>query len=94
MMTTDTRPSASPTVVGRLTAGEAVLVLPAQGEVKVLNEVGARIWSLVDGSRTVGQIAAAIGAEYDVEPGQAETDVLEFLTELERKGIIAVAAGR
>jgi hypothetical protein len=91
MLTLDTYPIPSPDVVGRIINKEAVLVLPDKGEVKVLNEVGARIWTLADGTRSVRDIAAAICAEYDVEPAQAEADVLAFLTELETRGIISLS---
>jgi hypothetical protein len=67
---------------------EAVLVLPSQGKVKVLNEVGARIWALVDGTRQVQQIVEIICSEYQVEPGQAQVDILEFLNELVEKKAI------
>lgn len=67
---------------------EAVLVLPSQGKVEVLNEVGARIWELVDGNRQVSQIVEIICAEYQVELSQAEADTLEFLTELVKKQAI------
>ena len=48
---------------GRFLDREAVIVLPDRGEVKVLNEVGARIWALADGSRSVREIAAAIAEQ-------------------------------
>lgn len=89
MLNLDTRPTPNPTVVGRVVEGEAVLVLPERGEVKVLNEVGARIWELVDGSRTIREIVDVICAEYDVEQAQAESDTLAFIAELESKGIIS-----
>jgi hypothetical protein len=40
-------------VRGRRLEHEAVVVLPDKGEVKVLNEVGAQIWALADGTRSV-----------------------------------------
>lgn len=80
-----------PGVVGQVIEGEAVLVWPERGEVKVLNPVGARIWQLIDGRRTLGDIAAVICAEYAVEPAQAQADVLEFAAELERKGVVKLA---
>ena len=73
---------------GRLLEDEAVVVLPARGEVKVLNEVGAHIWSLADGSRSVREIAATISATYAVTTAEAEADTLAFLIELEHKGVI------
>lgn len=81
-------PAPNPSVVGRVVDGEAVLVLPDQGQVKVLNEVGARFWSLADGSRSIAQIAQAICTEYDVDPDQAEADALEFFTSLSDKGVV------
>lgn len=89
MLKLDTRPAPNPTVVGRVVEGEAVLVLPQQGEVKVLNEVGARIWELIDGSRTIREIVDIICDEYAVEEEQAESDTLAFIAELESKSIIS-----
>jgi hypothetical protein len=73
---------------GRLLDREAVIVLPDRGEVKVLNEVGARIWALADGSRSVREIAAAIASSYDVSPAEAEADTVVFLQELREKALI------
>ncbi len=71
---------------------EAVVVLPDKGEVKVLNEVGARIWALADGSRTVRDIVAALCAEFEAPPVLVEADTLKFLAELQQKGLITVRA--
>ena len=79
-------------VVGRLVEGEAVLVLAEQGQVKVLNEVGARIWALADGTRTLRQIVAALCDEYEVDHAQAEADVIDFVAQLAERGIISLAA--
>ena len=73
---------------GRILDREAVIVQPNQGEVKVLNEVGAHIWTLADGSRSVREIALAVADHYDVPPDQAETDTMEFLNELREKALI------
>jgi hypothetical protein len=88
MIALDSYPVPNPAVVGRLVEGEAVIVLPEQGQVKVLNEVGARIWALADGTRTLRQIATALGDEYEVDQAQAEADVLDFVAQLAERGII------
>jgi len=90
MMTLDSIPVPVPTVQGRQLEAEAVLVLPDKGEVKVLNAVGARIWALADGARSVRDIAAALCAEYPVTPAEAEADALAFVRELAAKGIVTV----
>ena len=84
-------PYPAPNLVGRVVGDEAVLVLPGQGQVKVLNEVGARIWSLADGSRTVGQIAQEIRQEFEVEEAQAAADVQYFVDVLVQKGILLLS---
>ena len=71
-----------PSVVSRLIAGEAMIVLPEQGHTKVLNEIGSRIWALADGTRTLESIVETICWEYEVALVQAQADVLAFVEEL------------
>ena len=89
MLNLDSKPQPNASVQGRQLENEAVLVLPDKGEVKVLNEVGARIWALTDGRRSVRQIAALVSAEYHVAPAVAEADTLEFVGQLMAKGLVA-----
>jgi hypothetical protein len=93
MITLDMIPIPNPAVVGRLLKDEAVLVLPARGQVKVLNEVGARIWSLIDGKRTVREIIATIVAEYAVNTEDALHDMEIYLTQLVDREIITLSLG-
>jgi len=97
MIDLDSYPLPVEDVVGRVVEGaedqpaEAVLVLPEKGQVKVLNEVGARIWSLVDGQRNLREIAHLICQEYEVDASQAETDVLAFVEELAEGGVVKIS---
>ena len=75
-------------VTGQVVDGEAVLVLPDKGEVKVLNEVGARIWELSDGARTIAEISEQIAQEFDVDIQKAQNDAVIFLQQLEQKGVV------
>ena len=75
-------------VLGRVVDGEAVLVLPVKGTVKVLNEVGALIWSNVDGANSVRDISEIICAEYEVDRKEAEEDALSFLIDLGERGVV------
>ena len=47
MLTLETVCKPHPGVVYQIVDGEAVVVLPQAGQIKVLNEVGTRIWSLL-----------------------------------------------
>ena len=79
-------------VVSRVIDGEAVLVHPGQARIRVLNAVGARIWELVDGQRTLGDIAQAISAEYEVDLSRAQTDVLAFCADLIQSGVLTTTS--
>lgn len=89
-------PVIAPGVVGRIVEPEddidreAVILLPLRGQVKILNDVGARIWSMVDGQRSVADIAGIIQQEYLVESGQAQADTLEFLRDLEKRDVLVM----
>lgn len=83
------RPCRAHSVVSRLLDGEAVLVHPAQGRVRVLNQVGARIWELADGERSIQEIARLLAQEYEVELPQAELDAVAFCTDLAGRGLLA-----
>ena len=61
----------TPGIVSRMVDGEAVLVDPKKGMVRVLNPTGARIWEMIDGRRTVAELAAGIAAEYGIEASRA-----------------------
>ncbi len=91
MLTVDSIPSYSASAIGRVLDKEAVVVVPARGKVNVLNEVGARVWSLCDGKHTIRAIAAVICREYAVDEAQAEEDVLEFVQDLVTRGMLVVA---
>ena len=91
MITLDMKPIPNPDVVARIVDHEAVLVLPAKGQVKVLNEVGARIWSYLNGVRTVSDIIDMIHTEYSVSAQDAQEDTCEFLNQLADREIITFA---
>ena len=74
-------------VICREVGSESILV-PIRNNVGnldyiyTLSPVAARIWSLVDGTRSIDQIIDAICAEYDVTREQAEADVAELVSDL------------
>ena len=66
------------------------VVHPDTSELHNFNEVAARVWELIDGQRTVADIAAVISDEYEVQLAVAEADILAFLDELLQKDLIKV----
>ena len=85
-----------PDVVSRRIAGEAVLV-PVRSQVAeidclfTLNDMGSLVWDLLDGERTVSQIAEVICESHEVTAEEATRDLLEFLAALESAGLIECA---
>lgn len=77
-----------PQIVSQQVEGEMILVVPTRGKVKVINEVGGRIWELCDGKRSIRQIAVELTREFDVELSQAEKDSVEFLNTLAERGLV------
>jgi hypothetical protein len=59
----------------------------------ILNEVGARIWELIDRGRSVQQIEQLLLEEFDTTPEQLEEDLLRVLDQLQELGAIEAVAG-
>jgi hypothetical protein len=70
---------------------EAVVISPSQGQVKVFNEVGARIWELADGERSIADLVDIICEEYMVAREEAERDTLEFVQRLVDANLLTLA---
>lgn len=75
----------------RTLEGRAVVLSGHDGMLRMLEEVGTRLWELLDGNRTVKEIIGILLEEYDVEAEVLEKDVLEFFSELKAKGMIKKA---
>ena len=89
------RPRRPPDAVYKLVDGEALIVVPGSvAEHLVLNEVGARVWELLDGEHDVNMIRSALTAEFEVDDQQAGRDVAELLVDLEEHGALMGAENR
>src|SRR5688500_2493313 len=53
-----------------------------------LSPVAARIWGLIDGTRSVSQIITELCDEYEVTPDQAAADVAELVSDLENVSLV------
>lgn len=66
----------------RLLDTEALVVDVKAGLLYPLNSVGAKIWQLSDGQRSVDEIVQAILDEFDATPDTVREDTIAFLEEL------------
>ncbi|MEC4676405.1 MAG: PqqD family protein [Nitrospirota bacterium] len=82
-----------PSIVSRKIAGEFILVPIKQkaGEIESIysmNEAAGRIWELIDGEKQAVEIRDAIIREFEVSMEEAETDLIEFLRQLEKHNFV------
>jgi hypothetical protein len=78
-------------VVSRDLEGEAVVLNLETGIYFGLNEVGTRIWSLIQQHGSLQKVFAVIKDEYDVPSETLENDLLRIVQELHAKGLIHVS---
>jgi hypothetical protein len=84
--------------VTRRVAGETIVV-PVSSRVGdldsiyTLNEVGARVWTLLETPTSVQDILATLCDEYDARRDQIETDLIELLDTLQSNGLVRFAEG-
>jgi hypothetical protein len=68
--------------------GETVLLHMGAGRYYGLDEVGTRVWALIQRPRRVGEVCAEIVAEYEVDAGRCERAVLTLLAEMADAGLV------
>lgn len=80
-------------LITRAIAGQT-LIVPVRGQVGdldsiyALNEVGSRIWSLIEARLPLKRIAEIISEEYEVDYSEAASDVLELIDSLAEAGLV------
>ena len=92
MQPTD-KPIANPQVVLREEFDDwAILFHPLTGEAIGTGPVGVAIWKLLDGQRTLAQVAAEIEAQFEDAPASAAVleDTLVFVNDLERRLLVGM----
>lgn len=82
------RPVHASRVAARVYGNDAVIISPDEGVVRMLNPTATRIWQLVDGNRSAGDIAAVLTGEFDINLSQAHQSVERLLGEFSEKQLI------
>ena len=82
--------SRSDDVLFQVVAGEAVLLDLKREQYFGLNDVGTRIWQLLETAGPLQDVCETIAAEYDVDPEIVKADLLELIGALERAGLVKV----
>jgi coenzyme PQQ biosynthesis protein PqqD len=77
-------------VLAQEAQGRTVLLRFEDGGYFALDEVGAMIWELCDGTRAVAEIVSLLCAEFDAPEATVRADVLEFISELRNERLLVV----
>ena len=94
-MSTDKRPIANPVVVLREEFDDwAVVFNPDTAEAAGINPVGVAAWKMMDGSRTVGEIVAAVRETFDEVPESVSEEITSFVESLAEKGFVGYEGER
>jgi len=73
--------------------GEEAAILNLKNSVYYgLDSVGARVWTLLQQPRSIGELRDTLLSEYEVETGQCEQDLLALLESMRNEGLIEVRA--
>ncbi|MCZ7681113.1 MAG: PqqD family protein [Sandaracinaceae bacterium] len=80
-------PRRKPAVVHEIGA-ETVLCKVEGGRLLVLNEVGGAVWHLIDGHRSVEEIAALVVESLPADPVRVRRDVTAFLDALAEHDLV------
>jgi hypothetical protein len=80
-------------VVARAVSGATVLLNLDTGRSFMLDDVGARAWSVLMSSASIQDAYDALLSEYQVEPDQLRTDLSALIVDLEAQGLLEVRRG-
>ena len=82
-----------PEVLFQQVSGEVVLLDMASENYFGLDEVGTRIWSLIESGNNVDGIVDTLCQEYEVERDILEGDVMELVSKLIDSGLVSPVPG-
>ena len=77
-------------VVSRNLMGEAVLLDLATGTYFGLDEVGTRVWQLLERHGSIDAVVPALLEEYAVDEPRVRADVDRLIRELSDKGLVRI----
>lgn len=71
--------------------GEKVMMNLEKGQYFALNEVGSRIWDVIDKPTSVGEITNVLLSEYEIDADTCIEAVLDFLGKMNDAELISVS---
>lgn len=72
----------------RVIEDKALVVNPETSLIYPFNAVASRVWELLDGTKSVSDMAAIIAQEFDTDEETALGDLADFIHDLEKAGLV------
>ncbi|HEX3007867.1 MAG TPA: lasso peptide biosynthesis PqqD family chaperone [Bacteroidales bacterium] len=89
-LNTDSIVQRNPKLIANQMDGEIVMMSVENGEYYGLDEIGSRIWELIESPVSVDQLINSLMTEFDVNHEECLNDTLEFLEDLRGKDLLLV----
>ena len=71
--------------------GEAAILQLDQAVYFGLKGVGAHVWARLEQPQSIADLRRSVCAEFEIEASRCEADLLDFLSELQRAGLVEIA---
>jgi Coenzyme PQQ synthesis protein D (PqqD) len=78
-------------VAAKVMDGEAILINLSNGIYYSMDKAGGLVWEMVEGRRSVEEMAACIVARYEVSAEQARADLERLMEELVQENLVTEA---
>ena len=92
-LTTDAVISQGDDQVFTIVEGEAVLMSIGNGKYYKLDDIGTRIWTLIETPTALGALCDRLVAEFNVERDACQADVVPMLERMLKQNLIRVEPG-
>jgi hypothetical protein len=69
---------------------EIYLLNPVRDKYTGLDDIGLRVWELLEATTRVDSLCDQVAKAYRGDPQQITTDLMEFLNELDSEGLLDV----
>ncbi len=87
-MNMNSKPRRNPSAIWRELDGETAIISGDGANLHMLNEVGGRIWALLDGEHDLDAIASFVAAEFTEELNIVVREALEFAINLKDLNLV------
>jgi len=84
----------NPETAWRLIEGQAAIVTPEDGVLRLLNSVGTFIWTRIEKPVSLSNLIKAVMRKFDVTEDRAKKDIIGFIKRLESSKMLLISSNK